>query len=321
MSREVKGTRGSLKIVLMGDSILDNSVWLKDPTKDLKHQLQDAMGKDFEIVNLAVDQMSTHDLEKRESHVNPWSQYEYARKKVFGNEEGKYPVAKDGNIYSLQNLANLTNVHMVIVSIGGNDLYLDPNMQLTLVKSLIPFKSGLRDVEVEKFSKRYKDLMHKISNIVPYAIIMPVIPYHPHYDFPLFQLPYKASKFKKWALLKSQYLFLSKLVTPMVKEILSINLALGSNGMHTMHIMDLSKTFDPKNQTHYGSESKSFPSGWSGAEPSIITIQYMVQMIARILDKDVSSYSQTNTIWRDRVTNELVEKPITIEYIESYKFA
>jgi hypothetical protein len=55
------------KVVLIGDSVLDNFVWLNDPTSYLRTQLQSLLqdSSDFSnytCINLAVDQQTTYDF-------------------------------------------------------------------------------------------------------------------------------------------------------------------------------------------------------------------------------------------------------------------
>lgn len=64
-------TNDDPKVVLMGDSVLDNFIWLHDPKRHTRVQLEELLRKetdfkDYRCVNLAVDQMSTFDFEHRD---------------------------------------------------------------------------------------------------------------------------------------------------------------------------------------------------------------------------------------------------------------
>merc|ERR1719487_878414 len=99
------------KIVLMGDSVLDNFYWLQDRSLDLRNLLErrlqdDETLHDHRCVNLAVDQMSSFDFLERAPHRNGWSQYENARNRVFrdsaelADRTYAHLLAKDGSIHS-----------------------------------------------------------------------------------------------------------------------------------------------------------------------------------------------------------------------------
>ncbi|CAK9007467.1 unnamed protein product, partial [Durusdinium trenchii] len=126
--RAVTGLRAS-KVVLMGDSVLDNFFWLQTPTRHLRVQLQEQLAKSrnakvkqLQCVNLAVDQMTTFDFVERKPQENPWETYAKARKLVaFEDDEDKeYVVDSDGVIRSVENLRRLEDVKWVVLSLGGN---------------------------------------------------------------------------------------------------------------------------------------------------------------------------------------------------------
>lgn len=317
------------KLVLLGDSVLDSSYWLSDPTDNLTTQLRKLM-PEYEVVNLAVDQMTTYDLEKRTPRENPWMRYQIARNKAFTTPETKgdvkYPVHEDGNIYSFRNLASLaksSDVQVVVLSIGGNDLYLRPDMQIKLAKSLVSGKGHLRDTEAKSFGLRYQQILEKISAAAPGATIIPVVPYHPHFSFSLLygaQTGSGVGTILPWLTKQMQWLFLSKLVSPLVKEILLASL--NFKGANSVHVIDLSKTFDPKDETDYGTgaigKSTSF-APWSGAEPSCKSSLYIAHLI-RETTRVVKILKTPNLIWRDKTLNEILGVDISPEFIEAYKF-
>jgi hypothetical protein len=76
---------------------------------------------------------------------------------------------------------------------------------------------------------------------------------------------------------------LSCLVTPMAKASLAISRKRG------LPVIDLSHTFDPNNERHYGTMSKS-SQGWSGAEPSDIS-QVLYRTETQILQQNNFHFS------------------------------
>lgn len=72
---------------------------------------------EFEVINLAVDQMQTYDFLRR-TKANSWSGYEHSRREETEGHADVNPmdttydycVAKDGNIYSIENVKRLQNV-------------------------------------------------------------------------------------------------------------------------------------------------------------------------------------------------------------------
>lgn len=228
---------------------------------------------------------------------NTWAGYEASRSK---SQEGKgklyelvlstgqrfndadYPVDDSGlHICSIKNIQAIAAEHDVVaifLSIGGNDVYLRPDIQMDLVRSLIPCRGHLRQKVADEFSERYSNLLVQLRLACPNATIVPTIPYHPHRSFGLMHHTQK-SKTAKVARL-AQWLLLSRLVTPMIKRMLGIAKAM------SLPVIDLSRTFDPENATHYGSgvigEEAASGASWSGAEPSNVSNRLTAQLIAHI---------------------------------------
>jgi hypothetical protein len=120
-------------IYLIGDAILDNFYWLTNKETDLKKQLTD-LG--FVVHNYAVDETKVHHLI---DGIAPASKYQKERKYP-------YPIEQDGKMYPLKLMAKGINVNksfssayggivspinsapkvsnnMIVISMGGNDLY------------------------------------------------------------------------------------------------------------------------------------------------------------------------------------------------------
>ncbi|CAK0856361.1 unnamed protein product, partial [Prorocentrum cordatum] len=284
---------GAPKVVLLGDSVFDNFYWLQTPKRHLRVQLQELLrkrGRQEEVVNLAVDQMTTFDFEERSMKKNPWDVYLTARTQVdFDDEQDRtYPVAKDGFIRSVASLKRLKNVQWALISIGGNDVLLNPFVQSTLTTSLLPGQGGNREKVANEFSARLRGLVQSVRMAQPDASIALVVPYRPHLEHSLvFGAPVNADGEKVSGDvvgdiargLERQYL--STLVTPMAREILAVGREFGCP------VVDLSKTFDPTEEQHYGTGKignvNELGVAWSGAEPSDVGSAFISELLARVV--------------------------------------
>jgi hypothetical protein len=176
----------------MGDSVLDNFYWLVNHKNHLRVIIDEMLRPSHCCVNLAVDQMTTFDFVKRDPSRNSWGGYESARSYMFADSKEpsdktyKHLVAEDGCIHSIENLKKLENVTHVVVSIGGNDVYLTPSVQIALAKSLVPTQSHIREKIGAEFGQRVEAIVDQIAKAAPNALIVPVIVYHPHNQFPIF---------------------------------------------------------------------------------------------------------------------------------------
>jgi hypothetical protein len=86
-----------MNITFLGDSVLDNFFWLKDPKEDLRQQLTNIMPQDTVVNNFAVDE-STIDCVT--NGIVPRTQYAQARKNYF-NGKYPYPISNHGKVYPL----------------------------------------------------------------------------------------------------------------------------------------------------------------------------------------------------------------------------
>jgi hypothetical protein len=307
---------------------------------------------DYEVVNLAVDQMSTFDLEERKPEDNPWQVYGRERKKQFNTPETEgdiyYPVSEvDGSIYSFENLKKINaskNVRVIVLSIGGNDIYLRREIQEKMFRSLLPGKGHLLDEVAQEFGQRYQAILSKIKEIVSTneknneteTLIIPIIPYHPHHKFSLlFGAPSSSFQGKlkvfSWLAEKMQYVCLSKLVSPLVKQILQTCLSTSSTDTsNPVQVIDLSKTFDPNDETDYGTGKVSrhnTHAGWSGAEPSNKSSMYIARLISAITKQQFSNDHQgqfkkdVHQVWLDKKNDSVKAKKIDSTFISNYSFA
>lgn len=268
----------------MGDSVLDNFYWLKEKKNHLRVELEKTLltqreGKgSYQVINLAMDETSTFDFLDRDPESHPWNRYSQERGRVFTKSEEldySYLREKDGHYRPLALLQQIHNVKHIILSLGGNDVYLYPNIQWDLITSLLPRYRRTREEVAEKFAQRYKVIIQNIRYVCPQTPLTLIIPYHPHYSFNLFGLRrgcgHRLVNFM-------QYISLSSLVTPLVQQILRI----AKN--YQVDVIDLSKTFDINCELHYGTGNK-LDKKWSGAEPSNLSNVYIAQLCGAIVKK------------------------------------
>lgn len=316
------------KVVLMGDSVLDDFFWLLEPRECLRETLQRQLNEEFPesrmtCVNLAVDQMSSFDFIARNPQENSWEQYSLARNRApFSNPlDQSYFSADDGNIYSVENLNLLKNTQCVVLSLGGNDVYLRRDIQLDLALSLLPLSWWRRRNIAIKFGQRIEKILDAIRSTAPNALLVPVIVYHPHYSFSL-----SGHNGTGWLSSLSrliQRLVLSKLVSPLAQQLLLQAQRLG------LPVIDLSRTFDPANVCHYGTEhiksSNEFHAPWSGAEPSNVSNEFIAKLILEVIKSAPANGGESRVFFgkTNRSGNVLekvvVEKNVAL-YPHMYKF-
>lgn len=281
----------------MGDSVLDNFFWLQTPTRHLRVQLQEQLAKSrnakvkqLQCVNLAVDQMTTFDFVERKPQENPWETYAKARKLVaFEDDEDKeYVVDSDGVIRSVENLRRLEDVKWVVLSLGGNDVYLNAEVKGKLLSSLLPNAEGKRKEVAQEFAKRLKAVLEQVKEAAPEASVILVVPYQPHQEFSLVmgapindegQRIYGDVLGDGTRVLERG--LLPDLVNPMVTEMLNLGREMGCP------IIDLSQTLDPTNEEHYGTgeigKVNELGTPWSGAEPSDVSSDFTAQLLAHAI--------------------------------------
>lgn len=284
-------SEASGKVVLLGDSVLDNFFWLETPERHLRVQLQEKL-QGMQCVNLAVDQMTTFDFEERKPSVNPWEPYARAREKVaWADEQDKsYTVESDGVIRSPKALAKLEGVRWCVLSIGGNDVYLNRSIQAALISSLLPGGQAKRQEVADEFGVRLRKIVASVRESAPDANVALVIPYRPHREFSLlYGAPIDAEGKKVTGDVVGDYVrsvereCLPDLVTPMVREILRVAKQEGCP------VIDLSRTLDPNRAAHYGTgiigSVNALGAPWSGAEPSDVSVGFIADLIAHTVGK------------------------------------
>lgn len=190
---------------------------------------------------------------------------------------------------------------------------MNPEVQLKLFRSLLPKYYHERINIADTLGIRYKKIIQSIQEIAPKSKLILMIPYHPHYHFNLLQ--YKHGCGAKM-INYFQYCVLTRLVTPLVQQILF----LAKN--YKLNVIDLSKTFNPNLDCHYGTEDRN-RKDWSGAEPSNKSSQLMAELVSKIIQ--VKNYPPSIFFGQVNVNHpEKVEKflysPLTDFNIANYTF-
>lgn len=221
-------------IYLIGDAILDNFYWLSNRERDLKKELTDL---NFTVNNYAIDDMKVADLL---NGIVPKEQYIKTR-------SYSYPVNKDGKMYPLQALASdvgiskaftpvyggfgigsinkdLRSDNMVVISMGGNDVYSNFRNILWGPEYFISA------VITQEFTSNYKKVIETAYKSCNKIVLISIY------------LPYLG--------VGSSYGLYSPLAKPIMdKWHKFINqVAEGYN----IPVLDLSRTLDIGNRCHYG---------------------------------------------------------------------
>ena len=197
--------------------------------------------------------MTSFDLLSRSPHKNPWCHYVELRNLVKWESllDSTYLSCSDGSYSTPKLLEKVKNITFVIISIGGNDVYITPSVQARLISSALPCLRGRREQIAKEFTLRlltiYREIFWAASRHSENPItIVPIIPYHPHVDFSLIA----GESFLGSICCKLQNFFLPSLVRSMVLSLLHLA------AKYSLPVIDLSQTFDPSNTTHYGTMEK-----------------------------------------------------------------
>ena len=252
-----------MSIILTGDSVLDNFYWLDDQEKDVKRQLQKRM-PDLEVKNFAVDESTINSVL---NGICPAKHYSDSR-------SYPYPTV-DGIVYPLKLIENEKNKDTmnIVLSVGGNDGRVHLSKLLwgadKLLESLLQgnvFKSRLEKLicELMKHTKR----------------VILVFVYKPHES--IFE------QFRSQLGFGLQYLPLEKAIDfqgrldKVYETLRSIYMDLSKK--YNIPLIDLSKTFNNNNRTHYGS---------TPIEPSNISgdvIACLIENIVKEFDENQEQY-------------------------------
>ena len=280
-----------LHIVLMGDSVLDNFYWLENNNEDVANQLKSLYlykkQKLVKVTNLALDETETHNI--YEGKV-PGLNYVNLRKKIgmepyrvqidgvfrpliqlkkliycenqkegffdkcknilFGEKKTKQKNLKKDYNKKKEQIEKISKPKFlkdrashIILSIGGNDAR--TNLQFGTSKKI------LESLKKNNFVENYKKAISSIYKIIKKIVI--VIVYRPGPGF------YEMMEKKE----------IDKLYTRVVPLMLEIARD------YKIPVIDLSRTFDPLDYSHYGS---------TPIEPSNKSGIFICEKIVKVLE-------------------------------------
>lgn len=253
-------------IALIGDSVLDDFYWLEDKTEDVRQQLSDLM-PNATIHNFAVDESKIKDVL---DGFQPFDHYQKARYLTF-NGNYPYPTSKDGKVYPLELLKD-HKPDYVVLSAGGNDGRVHLDKLMWSAQSLI--EAVLNDKLVENFDLLLQEILKTNKKVIL------ILVYKPHET--IFE------SFRKsvgWGL---QYLPIENVVdfAGRLEEVYDFfrKVFIDNAIKYNVPIIDLSKTFNPTDRSHYGSTPIE-PSNKSGK-----TIARLIKHVVNKHDFNSSSY-------------------------------
>lgn len=216
----------------MGDSVLDDFYWLDDKNNDVRQQLQNKM-PNFQVKNFAVDESTINNVLHGIVPAKHYSQ----------NRNYPYPTVDDV-VYPLKLLEmeqDKNNMH-VVLSIGGNDGRLHLNKLLWGSNELVN-----AILEGNKFQQRLEKLVSEIMKYTKKVILIFV--YKPHVS--IFE------QFRSHIGFGLQYLPIEKVIDlqgrldKVYESLKNVYIAVAKK--YGIPLIDLSKTFNQNDRTHYGS--------------------------------------------------------------------
>lgn len=222
------------KVILIGDSVLDDFYWLPSGSHDVAEQLSQ-LNHELDVLNYAVDEFMIQDV-REGGYVSE----RYARSRPY-----EYPTEEDGKVYPLM---HASDADYAVLSIGGNDGRL---------------KISQGDFDVTSLQREYCELVKKtVQKCRKTILVMVYLPCFAEPPFDRLETPVRTMA-KNWL----------KIVQEVASE-------------HNLAVIDLSRTFDPSDRTHYGSTTIE-PSVKSGA------------FIARLIDHVISNhnFTESKTYW------------------------
>lgn len=217
------------KVYLLGDAILDNFYWLKDPARDLKKEVSD-LG--YEVHNYAIDGMKVNDMI---NGIIPSETYKSTRKYPYQiTENDKLYVLRELSkkvninkpftcIYNKSNdpIKTFNNLDLAVISVGGNDIG-DNFMNI--------LKGGVDYFITEEFIRNYEKIIETVKTNCPRALLVSVY------------LPFLGPG--------SSYGMYGGFASPIMGKWNEFIFKLGKK--HNIPILDLKRTFDVGDRSHYG---------------------------------------------------------------------
>lgn len=258
-----------MKIAFLGDSVLDNFYWLEDQKRDVKAELTDLIilskpTEPFKIRNFAVDESTVKDVLHG---MCPRSVYSGARKSVFEKGiDSHYPVNKDGIVKPLNLVRKYKPTHAVL-SIGGNDGRVHLSKLLWSAESLID-----AIMIEEQVPQQVEKLIQKLLEIMEHNKLILVFVYKPHKT--IFE------QFRNQLGYGMQYLPIEQVV-PLGARLDKVYSSLRDlfytlAKKYKLPIIDLSRTFDCENRSHYGS---------TVIEPSNLSGKVIARLIEHVINE------------------------------------
>eukprot|EP00752_Nemacystus_decipiens_P010152 g9048.t1 len=241
-----EGMESELNIALVGDSVLDDHFWLDQPANDVRAQTERTLvlgypGRSVKVHNFAVDESTISCVLRGRT---PGANYRNGRR--LANME-PYPVGGDGVVRPLELLRAAKPTH-VVLSVGGNDA------RLRFLSSLNP--DVITELMItDGFVANLRRVIETIrADVTPNIIIVYV--YMPEFKaIPLLSMLPPAR------ILQRLLVNFSKFFIELAEEF-------------RLPIIDLSRTFNPHDKTHYGS---------TPIEPSNVSGQFIADLIAQVL--------------------------------------
>lgn len=149
------------KIILLGDSTLDNYHWvISDPDATVAEQLKLKLTKEDVVINLAMDGFTTSDM------------FTGAPKNKAVRDDQHPPQM----FYPLEELANIGNPSHIVLSVGGNDLR-ESLSQLIFTNPEDRMKQ--LDLLLRNIQDNYKKLIDQLKQTCPHSKIIVMLQYTP----------------------------------------------------------------------------------------------------------------------------------------------
>lgn len=225
-------------VILLGDSVLDNFYWLDNKKEDLCFQLNDIFTRDFKgkfnCINLALDETESPDIYNGKK---PSPVYVKDRE-LIGMDN--YKVDNDGFYYPLKLVAK-TNAKYCVLSVGGNDA------RVLILKHLGNVKKVYQEM-TESFITNYTKAVDSVMKLIPNVIL--VLVYRPGPGF----------------LLNLEQC--NQLFNLLIPGLLAVA------RQKKLPVIDLSRTFNPENKSHYGT---------TPIEPSNKSSMFIANLIIKVL--------------------------------------
>lgn len=228
MSSTNTSTKG--RIIFIGDSLLDDCLYLNDKRSDLTKETGN-LG--FVVDNYAVDGCRLKDLTLG---IVPSEACQNAR-------SYKYPLSKDGKVYQMELLSSKPsttfqsiygteignfnagiNSDMVVISVGGNDLQGD------MMKILFGLEAFFNGVVSNQFIFDYNNIIGKAKEDGRKVVLVSMY------------LPYLGPG--------STYGMFGSMATAIIERWKKFIIPLAKS--HNIPVLDLSLTFDNNNRDNYG---------------------------------------------------------------------